>query len=62
MPTPTQPKPQDPSQAAEQVASAHRILKELQEKIGRSHPEIGQAVEKLEEALNSLAIQTGGFL
>lgn len=62
MPTPSKPKPeQNSTQAAEHVASAHQILKELQEKIG-SHPEIGQAITKLEMALNILAIQTGGLL
>jgi len=62
MPTPTEPKPaQDSAQAAEHVASAHQILKELQKKVG-SHPEIGQAITKLEMALNILGIQTGGLL
>jgi hypothetical protein len=62
MPTPTEPKPQqDPVQAAEHVASAQKILKELQKKAG-SHPELGEAITKLEMALNSLAIQTGGLL
>ncbi len=62
MPTPTNPKPtQDPAQAAEHVASARQILKELQKKVGE-HPELGEAITKLEMALNSLAIQTGGLL
>jgi hypothetical protein len=62
MPVVNDPKAEpDRVQAAEQVAGAHRILKELQSKIG-SHPEIGQAINKLEEALNILAVQTGGFL
>jgi hypothetical protein len=62
MPTPNDPKPeQNPNEAAEHVASAHKILKELQQKVG-SHPELGEAITKLEMALNSLAIQTGGLL
>ena len=62
MPTPTEPKPgQNPNEAAEHVASAHKILKELQEKLG-NHPELGEAITKLEMALNTLAIQTGGLL
>ena len=62
MPTPSKPTPeQNPVQAAEHVASAHQILKELQKKIG-NHPEIGEAITKLEMALNDLAIQTGGML
>ncbi len=62
MPTPTSPKPdQDPAQAAEHVASARQILKDLQKKVG-SHPELGEAITKLEMALNILAVQTGGLL
>ena len=62
MPTPTEPKPQ-PAQnnAAEHVASAHQPLKELQKKAG-THPELGEAITKLEMALNILAIQTSGLL
>ena len=51
----------DPSQAAEHVAGAHRLLKVLQDKLGE-HPEIGQAVNKLEMALAILEIKTGGML
>jgi hypothetical protein len=51
----------DPRQAAEHVAGAHRLLKALQDKIGE-HPEIGQAVSKLERALAILEIETGGML
>jgi hypothetical protein len=62
MPTPTEPKPhQDQNNAAEHVASAHRLLKELQKKAG-THPELGEAITKLEMALNILAVQTGGLL
>jgi hypothetical protein len=62
MPTPSDPKPeQNPAQAAEHVASAHKILKELQQKVG-THPEIAEAITKLETALNILAIKTGGLL
>jgi hypothetical protein len=62
MPTPTESKPeQNPTQAAEHVASAHQLLKELQQKVGK-HPELGEAITKLEMALNILAIRTGGLL
>ena len=62
MPTPSEPKPQqDPTQAAEHVASAHQILKDLQQKVG-NHPELGEAITTLEMALNILAVQTGGLL
>jgi hypothetical protein len=59
MEAPSQPRSQqDPAQAATHVASAHEILKKLQEK----HPEVGEAITKLEMALNLLAVNTGGLL
>jgi hypothetical protein len=62
MPSPIEPKPEpDSDQAAEQVASAHKILKDLQQKLG-NHPELGEAITKLEMALSTLAIKTGGLL
>jgi hypothetical protein len=62
METPSKRNPeQDPSQAAAHIASAHEILKALQDKIGK-HPEIGAAITKLETALNILAVKTGGVL
>jgi len=48
-------------EAAEHVAAAYRLLKALQEKVGE-HPEIGQAVNKLEMALAILGVQTGAML
>jgi len=48
-------------QAAEHVAAAHNLLKALRDKIGE-HPEIGQAIHKLETALAILEVQTGGML
>jgi hypothetical protein len=63
METSREPKPEQdhPAQAAAHIASAHQILKTLQERIG-AHPELGAAITKLEMALNDLAIQTGGML
>jgi hypothetical protein len=62
MQTQAEPKPgPDARQAVEHVAGAHRLLKVLQNKIGE-HPEIGQAVNKLEMALAILEIKTGGML
>jgi len=52
---------QDPARATAHIASAHQILKDLQEKMGE-HPELGAAITKLEIALNILAVQTGGML
>ena len=50
-----------PGEAAKHVAGAHALLKVLEEKIGE-HPEIGQAIHKLEVALNILGIETGAML
>ena len=62
MPTPNETKPERiPAEAVEHVASAHQILKEFQQKVG-DHPELGEAITKLEMALNMLAIKTGGLL
>lgn len=62
METPSERNPeQDPAQAVAHIASAHQILKALQEKIGE-HPEIGAAITKIEMALNILEIKTGGLL
>ncbi len=52
---------QDPNHAAEHVASAHQILKDLQDRLG-THPELGEAITKLEMALSTLAVKTGGLL
>jgi hypothetical protein len=57
------PKPdQQPSpQAAQHVAEAHHLLKTLREKF-EEHPELDQAIEKLEMALSVLAVKSGGML
>ena len=48
-------------EAAQQVAGAHALLKVLEVKVGE-HPEIGQAIHKLEIALNILGLETGAML
>jgi len=48
-------------QATDHVTGAHTLLKALQEEIGE-HPELGQAINKLETALAILGVQTGGML
>ncbi len=50
-----------PQQAAEHVSEAQELLKALESRIGE-HPEIGQAIHKLEMALAVLGVQTGGML
>lgn len=52
---------QHPTEAAVHVAGARESLKELQEKIGE-HPELSEAITKLEMALSLLTLQTGGLL
>jgi hypothetical protein len=62
METPSERNPeQDATQAAVHISTAHKILKALQEKIGK-HPELGAAITKLEMALNILSVKTGGML
>lgn len=63
MPTQKESTPESGSsqQAAEHVAAANQLLKTLQQKLGK-HPEIGEAVNKLEMALAILGVQTGGML
>jgi len=62
MPEPTESTQNEKSgEAAKQVAGAHALLKTLEGKIGK-HPEIGQAIHKLETALNILGLETGAML
>ncbi|PSH05355.1 MAG: hypothetical protein CXZ00_01275 [Acidobacteria bacterium] len=49
------------NQAAEHVADAHHLLKNLREELGK-HPQLDEAIMKLELALSALTIQTGGLL
>jgi hypothetical protein len=51
----------EPSPATEHVEGAQQLLKALQTRIGK-HPELGEAILKLEMALNTLTIKTGGML
>ena len=48
-------------QLTRDLASAHSLLQALQARIGE-HPELGAAITKLEMALNTLAVKTGGML
>jgi hypothetical protein len=48
-------------QATEHVSGAHKLLKSIQGKVDQ-HPEIGQAISKLERALAILEIETNGML
>ncbi|HMK28545.1 MAG TPA: hypothetical protein VK473_02600 [Terriglobales bacterium] len=48
-------------QAAQQVADAHRLLTSLRQRLEK-HPELEEAILKLEQALNVLTLETGGML
>jgi len=62
MDTPSEGSPRkDPAEASAHISSAHQLLQSLQEKVG-SHPELGEAITKLEMALNLLAVSTSGLL
>ena len=52
---------QPPAAAVQHVAEAHSLLKRLSERLDK-HPELEQAIEKLELALNDLTLRTGGML
>ncbi|HSY12972.1 MAG TPA: hypothetical protein VK976_12350 [Verrucomicrobiae bacterium] len=47
--------------AAEQVAEAHRILSGLRQQLDK-HPDLEEAITKLELALSLLTTSTGGML
>jgi hypothetical protein len=45
----------------EHVSGAHELLNALRKRIGE-HPELAQAITKLETALSMLTVKTGGML
>jgi len=47
--------------AADHVAEAHRILSGLRQQLDK-HPELDEAISKLEMALSILTTKTGGML
>ncbi|MGE0406298.1 MAG: hypothetical protein AB7O65_08365 [Candidatus Korobacteraceae bacterium] len=49
------------NKVAHELASARHLLKALREKLG-THPELEEAIEKVEMALNHLTLNTGGML
>lgn len=59
-PAPESQKQQSPG-ALDHVAGAHHLLQSLQEQIGE-HPELREAITRLEMALSILTVQTGGML
>jgi hypothetical protein len=61
MTSPEPSKPVSTSNPAENIADAKELLKSLRGKLGE-HPELEQAILKLELALSALTLQTGGLL
>ncbi len=61
MPTNNQPESGQQPQAAQHISNAHELLTELQKRIGQ-HPELAEALLKLETALSILSAKTGGML
>ncbi|HXW89092.1 MAG TPA: hypothetical protein VEK33_00960 [Terriglobales bacterium] len=47
--------------AVEHLSSAHNLLQSLRQRIGE-HPELAEAIVKLETALSILTVKTGGML
>ena len=61
-PNPAQPNSKsENAPVVEHVEKAHDLLKTLRERIGE-HPELSEAIRKLESALNVLTVKTGGIL
>jgi hypothetical protein len=55
-----QPNPEH-APAIDHVTSAHELLQALRKRIG-DHPELAEAIVKLESALSVLTVKTGGML
>lgn len=53
--------PKQQPDAAEHVAEAHRILNGLRKQLDQ-HPDLEEAIAKLEMALSILTTRTGGML
>ena len=63
-PKPTaQSDPANAAQALEHIAGAHEQLKSLRDRLGilNKHPELEEALTKLEMALNVLSVNTAGM-
>ena len=49
------------SEPVQHITGAHQLLKGLSEKFGAIHPELNEAITKLELALSALTVNTGGM-
>jgi hypothetical protein len=55
-------KPEPPqNQAVEHLEDAQQLLRALQKQLAQ-HPELDEAIRKVELALSALTLQTGGLL
>jgi hypothetical protein len=62
MQTPATPNPEShPKEAVEHITNARELLESLRAKVGE-HPELADAILKLEMALNVLTMKTGALL
>lgn len=50
-----------PNQAVEHLEDAQQLLRALQKQLAQ-HPELDEAIRKVELALSALTLQTGGLL
>ena len=61
-PNTPEPQPEQPhAEAAQHVAEAHTLLQSLRDRLAH-HPELDNAIVKLELALSVLTTKTGGIL
>ncbi len=55
------PTPQQQAEATQHIEQAHELLDGLRKRLDK-HPELEEAILKLETALNLLTVSTGGML
>jgi hypothetical protein len=55
------PSPEQQAKAAQHLAEAHQLLDGLRKRLDK-HPELEEAILKIETALNILTVSTGGML
>jgi predicted translin family RNA/ssDNA-binding protein len=61
MSNPSLPSPEQQAKAAQHLEEAHQLLNGLRKRLDK-HPELEEAILKLETALNLLTVSTGAML
>ncbi len=61
MVSPNEENPKSQQEIAKQISEAHSLLVSLRERLDK-HPELEDAIRRLEIALEQLTLQTGGML